>query len=103
MFEFEEAGGLHDVFLSKNAVSNENFNFSEKWRETLIPGHFLLLLVRSHTHSNCRQCRAIEKQNFTGVQTSELIFLFYDFYIKRYFQFMNYFQIAKIKFYRILN
>lgn len=33
MFEFEDAGGLHDVFLNKNAVSNIIYKFYEIERE----------------------------------------------------------------------
>ena len=33
MFEFEDAGGLHDVFLNKNAVSKIKWKFDEIERE----------------------------------------------------------------------
>lgn len=35
MFEFEDAGGLHDVFLNKNAVSKRNIRFSDFEREII--------------------------------------------------------------------
>lgn len=33
MFEFEEAGGLHDVFLNKHAVSSHQNNFPKFERQ----------------------------------------------------------------------